>query len=125
MDIPTDRKYRSTHEWHKRERSLVVIGITEHAVTELTDVTYVDLPEVASLVTAGEAFGEIESVKATSQLFTAVTGEVAEVNGALADDPGLVNRDPYGEGWLIKVRPSKISEPDNLMSAEAYAASLP
>ncbi|NLX07218.1 MAG: glycine cleavage system protein GcvH [Phycisphaerae bacterium] len=124
MDVPADRKYTKSHEWHKLQDDLVVIGISEHAVTELTDITYVDLPKPGTKVTAGEPFGEIESVKATSELFSGISGEVTQVNETLASDPGLLNRDPYDSGWLIKVRPLDISELDKLMPAEAYQGTL-
>src|SRR4029077_20115139 len=102
MSAPNDRRYSQSHEWHKQEGDTVTIGITQHAVDELTDITYVDLPPVGKKLDAGKRFGEIESVKATSELYSAVAGEVAEVNAALKEDPSLVNQDPYGKGWMIK-----------------------
>jgi glycine cleavage system H protein len=106
MSAPNDRKYLETHEWHKPEGETVTIGITQFAADELTDITYVKLPKVGSKVTAGQPFGEIESVKATSDLYSGISGEVVAVNDSLNNDPGLVNRDSYGAGWMIKVRPS-------------------
>jgi len=121
MAAPADRRYTSTHEWHKQEGDVVTIGITRHAVDELTDITYVDLPAVGKRVEAGKRFGEIESVKATAELNTAVTGEVVEINGALKDDPSLVNADPYGKGWMIKVKAAGANL-GGLITAEQYSA---
>jgi len=124
MTVPTDRKYLKTHEWHKVEGELVVIGITDHAAEELTDITFVQLPQVGRKVKAGESFGEAESVKATSDLYTGIDGEVVAVNDDLATDPGLINRDPFGGGWMIKVKPANPSQVQGLMSAEEYQASI-
>jgi glycine cleavage system H protein len=110
-----------THEWHLAEGNLVTVGITQHAADELTDITYVDLPEVGSRVEPSVAFGEIESVKATSELYTAVAGTITEVNSALADRPELVNTDPFGEGWMIKVSVDDLSPLSDLMNPAAYA----
>ena len=104
MPAPADRRYAETHEWHKQDGDVVTIGITQFAADELTDITYVDLPQPGKKVEAGKRFGEIESVKATSELYSAVTGEVLESNPALKEDPSLVNQDPYGKGWLIKLK---------------------
>lgn len=121
---PADRRYAESHEWHKPEPGggdIITIGLTRFAVDELTDITYVDLPAVGKKVTAGGRFGEIESVKATSDLYSAVSGEVTEINAALKDDPSLVNQDPYGKGWLIKVKAAGTNL-DALMAADQYAA---
>lgn len=120
MSVPTDRKYLESHEWHKLDGKTVTIGITQFAADELTDVTYVKLPAVGDKVTAGQTFGEIESVKATSDLYSGVTGTVTAVNDALNNDPGLVNRDPHGEGWMIKVEVTDASELDKLLSQTDY-----
>ena len=119
---PNDRKYLPSHEWHKLEGGLVTLGITQNAADELTDVTFVALPKVGLQLTAGARFGEVESVKATSELYSGVTGTVEQVNAALADDPGLVNRDPYTGGWMIKVKPANPGELDKLLDAAAYVA---
>jgi glycine cleavage system H protein len=121
MPAPTDRRYSESHEWHKQEGDVVTIGITQHAVDELTDITYVDLPQAGKKLEAGKRFGEIESVKATSELYTAVSGEVLESNPALKDDPSLVNSDPYGKGWMIKVK-APAANISSLMSGEQYSA---
>ena len=124
MDYPTDRRYLASHEWHKLEGDTCTIGITKFAADELTDITYVDLPAPGKEVVAGEAFGEIESVKATSELTSGLAGVVAEVNGRLADAPELVNDDPFGEGWMIKIKVSDPAAVDGLLTAEAYQAQL-
>ena len=121
MPAPTDRKYLKSHEWHKVEGDTVTIGITQFAADELTDITYVDLPDVGSTVTAGESFGEIESVKATGDLNSGVSGEVVAVNDDVKNDPSLVNTDPHERGWMIKVRPSDKSDLDRLLTPEQYA----
>lgn len=104
MSSPADRKYSQTHEWHKQNGDVVTIGVSQFAVDELTDVTFVDLPQIGKKITAGKPWGEIESVKATSELYSAISGEVVEVNDAVKNDPSLVNQDPYEKGWLIKVK---------------------
>ncbi len=120
MTAPTDRKYLPSHEWHKVDGDVVTIGITQFAADELTDITYVDLPEVGASVRANQGFGEIESVKATGDLNSGVSGEVVEVNDEVKNDPSLVNSDPHEKGWMIKVRLSNAAELDKLLSPEQY-----
>lgn len=120
MAVPQDRKYTQTHEWFKVEGNQVTVGITKFAADELTDITYVDLPEVGSEVVAGEDFGEIESVKATSGLFCAVSGRVIAVNEELADKPELVNNDPFNGGWMLKIECTDLSPLDKLLDSAAY-----
>ena len=120
MPVPNDRKYSQTHEWFKLDGSIVTIGLTQFAADELTDITYVDLPEVGGEVESGSHFGEIESVKATSEMYTAVSGTVRDVNKRLADEPELVNNDPFGEGWMLKVESADPSPLDKLMDGPAY-----
>jgi glycine cleavage system H protein len=120
MPTPTDRKYLESHEWHKIAGDTATIGITQIAADELTDITYVSLPKVGAKVTANKPFGEIESVKATSDLISGVTGEVTAVNDAVNKDPGLVNRDPHEAAWMIKVKLTNPAEADKLLSAEDY-----
>ncbi len=122
MSVPTDRKYLPSHEWHKPDGDLVIMGITQQAADELTDVTYVSLPKVGDEISASSRFGEIESVKATSDLYSGISGKVVAVNDALAGDPGLVNREPFEGGWMIKVTPSNKSELDALLPADKYSA---
>ena len=120
MSAPTDRKYLETHEWHLASGDVVTIGITQFAADELTDITFVQLPKVGAKLEANKRFGEIESVKATSDLYTGVSGTVTEVNSALTDNPGLVNRDPYGQAWMIKVKMSDPKQLDRLLPVEEY-----
>src|SRR3982751_3436433 len=101
---PSDLKYLPTHEWHKIDGDTATIGITQIAADELTDITFVSLPKVGAKVTANKPFGEIESVKATSDLIFGVTGEVIAINETVTKDPGLVNRDPHAAAWMIKVK---------------------
>lgn len=120
MSVPTDRTYLETHEWHKLDGGVVTIGITQIAADELTDITYVALPKVGDKVTANARWGEIESVKATADLYCGVSGTIAEINGALANSPGLVNTDPYNAGWMIKIKPSNPDEVKKLLSSDDY-----
>jgi glycine cleavage system H protein len=124
MAVPNDRKFLDSHEWFKADGNTVTVGISSFAADELTDVTYVELPEVGTQVEAGSPFGEIESVKATSELFSAVTGKVVEVNGRLADEPELVNNDAFGDGWMIKVECTDLSGLEKLKDGPAYDAMI-
>jgi glycine cleavage system H protein len=120
MPDPTDRRYLLTHEWHKPEGDIVTIGITQIAADELTDITYVKLPAVGTKLNANAAFGEIESVKATSDLYSGISGTVTAVNAELNTNPGLVNADPYAGGWMIKVKATDVGELNELLSSEDY-----
>ena len=120
MSVPSDRRYLESHEWHKLDGDVVTIGITQQAADELTDITYVALPEVGKTLTANKPFGEVESVKATSDLYSGVSGTVSEINKQLAENPALVNTDPHGAGWMIKVKVSDQSEFSKLLSAQDY-----
>jgi glycine cleavage system H protein len=117
MNLPEDRRYTREHEWIDAADPATV-GITAHAADALGDVVYVDLPEVGRTVTAGEPFGEIESTKSVSDLYAPVDGEIVAVNTALADDPALVNRDPFGAGWLVRIQ---VTGDGETMDAAAYA----
>ena len=119
---PKDLKYDREHEWVRVEGELAVIGISHFAQDQLGEVVYVDLPSAGDTLSAGDAFGEVESVKSVSELFSPVSGEIVDVNAALSDAPETVNEDPYGDGWMIKVRMSDAAEVDNLMSADEYEA---
>jgi glycine cleavage system H protein len=121
-NVPEDLKYTREHEWAKREGDRVRIGITAFAQEQLGDVVFVELPKTGTKVTAHQAFGVVESVKAVSDLFAPVSGEVVEVNGGLPGAPDTVNRDPYGAGWMIVVTPSNPAEWDQLMTAAQYEA---
>ena len=123
--VPSDLKYNTEHTWLRRENGQNGrVGITDFAQRQLKDVVFIELPEVGSEVGYMEPFGVIESVKATNDLYSPVSGRVTEVNRALADDPGTVNRDPYGEGWMVVIEMSKPEEVDRLLTAEAYAAAV-
>jgi len=122
MASPNDRKYSAEHEWVVVDGDVATVGISEFAQDQLGDVVYVDLPAEGDSFVAGETFGEIESVKSVSELYAPLAGEVVEVNGSLGDDPETINRDPYGDGWMIKVRMSDTTQVDDLMSAEEYDA---
>lgn len=124
MANPTDRKYAESHEWHLVEGDTVTIGITEHAVDQLTDITFVEMKPAGTTIGAGDAVGEVESVKTTSDIYSGVAGEIVEVNGALNDSPELINSDPYGKGWLVKIKVSDDSGLDKLMDASAYDQSI-
>ncbi len=117
MSVPQDLRYTKTHEWMRREGDMAVVGITHYAQDQLGEVVYVELPEVGLTVRPGEELGTLESVKAVSELFSPVGGEIVEVNEQLADEPNRVNDDPFGEGWVVKI---KISEEGELLDAVAY-----
>jgi glycine cleavage system H protein len=124
MDTPTDRKYTETHEWIKIDGDIITIGLTEHAVDQLTDVTFVEMKPSGTSVDAGDSVGEVESVKTTSDVYSPVSGEIYEVNENLGDAPETLNTEPYTEGWLVKVKATDLSGLDGLMDAAAYEASL-
>ena len=124
MNIPGNLKYTSEHEWIRIEGDVAVVGITSFAQGELGDIVFVEIETEGETLAKAETFGTIEAVKTVSDLFMPIGGEVLEVNPALEGAPELVNKDPYGEGWLIKVAPSNIAELDELMSAEEYQAML-
>lgn len=117
---PDNLLYTNDHEWLRLEGETGSVGITDHAQRELGEVVYVEVPKVGDKVTAGQLFGTIESVKAVSELFTPASGEVVEVNGELGSAPERINEDPYGKGWMIRIRLSNKSETANLMSAKQY-----
>jgi glycine cleavage system H protein len=119
---PNDRRYSKEHEWLKVDGERATIGITDYAQDQLGDVVYVDLPAVGATITQFDKMGEIESVKAVSELFTPASGEVLEQNQAVIDKPELVNSDPHGDGWLIRIRLSDPAEPDKLLSSDEYDA---
>ena len=120
MPSPTDCRFTESHEWFKVEGDTVRIGITQFAADELTDVTYVDLPDVGIQVDAGSAMCEVESVKTTSDVYSAVTGEIVQVNEAVREDPTLLNSDPFGQGWLMVIRTDDTSGLHLLMDNETY-----
>ena len=124
-EIPGDLRYLASHEWARLNADgTVTMGITDYAQESLGDVVYIELPEVGAQVTAHEEAGVVESVKAASDIFSLVSGEVVEVNEILGDEPELVNESPYGDGWFYRVRPDDASELDDSMDAEGYAAEI-
>lgn len=119
-NVPEYLKYNKDHQWIRVEGDTGTIGITDYAQQSLSDVLYVELPKIGEKFAAGESFGSVESVKAVSDIFMPVSGEVIEVNGSIQDKPERVNADPYGEAWMIRIRLNERSEIDNLLSAAEY-----
>jgi glycine cleavage system H protein len=120
MKLDANAKYQDTHEWARQEGDLIVCGITDHAQDSLSDVVYVELPEVGAVMEQGDIFGVVESVKAASDLYIPMSGEIVDVNDKLEDEPELVNEDAYGQGWMIKFKPSEPSQWDGLLTGEGY-----
>lgn len=124
MTDQTALQYTADHEWLLVEGDTVTVGITDHAAEQLGDVVYVELPAVGTATSAGDQIGEIESTKSVGELFAPIEGEVVEVNDAVVDTPDTVNQDPFGAGWLVKIKVDGISFPEDLMDHEAYRASI-
>jgi glycine cleavage system H protein len=124
MSIPNELKYTSDHEWVRIEGEDFVIGITDHAQDSLGDVTFVELPDIGARFEDKAVFGVVESVKAASDLYMPVTGEIVEVNDSLNDSPEKVNSDPYGNGWMIKIRPDQADSIGSLLDADAYFSEI-
>lgn len=122
MNFPNDVKYTKEHEWVRIEGDVAYVGITDYAQEQLGDIVFVDIQTVGETLAADEVFGTIEVVKTISDLFLPVAGEVLEQNEALEEQPEVVNKDPYGEGWLIKIKPAADADFDSLLDAEAYKA---
>jgi len=118
--VPDELKYTKEHEWVRMEGELAVVGVTDYAQKELGDIVFVELPKPGTPVTQMQALGSIESVKAANELFSPLTGEAVERNEALENAPEAVNKDPYGEGWMVKIKTSKPEEMDQLLDAAAY-----
>jgi glycine cleavage system H protein len=119
-EIPADLKYTQTHEWLRVAGDLVTVGLTDHAQRELTDVVFVELPAVGRTLKAGEACAVVESVKTASDVYAPVSGQVVEINPAVVENPGLVNREPYGGGWFFKLKLAQAGELDGLLTVSAY-----
>jgi glycine cleavage system H protein len=117
---PEDLRYTQSHEWVRIDGDVGTIGITDYAQKELGDIVYLELPEVGHVFNAGEEFGTVESVKAVSELFTPVSGEIVEINKGAVGEPGIVNDDPFGDGWMIKLKLSTDEEVQKLLTAEQY-----
>ncbi len=124
IEIPEELKYTGEHEWARVEDDLVVIGITDYAQDALGEIVYIELPSEGDEITKGDSFGGVESTKSVSDLYAPVSGEVVEVNESLLDSPETINEDPYGDGWLIKVRIHDSDEFDDLMDSEQYSEFL-
>ncbi|MGV8095510.1 MAG: glycine cleavage system protein GcvH [Mangrovibacterium sp.] len=124
MNLPGNLKYTKEHEWIRVDGDVAVVGITDFAQGELGDIVFVEIETVGEALEVGETFGTVEAVKTVSDLFMPVGGEVLEFNSALEDNPELINKDPYGEGWMIKIKISDPSELDELMDAKAYQTML-
>jgi glycine cleavage system H protein len=124
VEFPQDLRYTKEHEWVRDEDGRARVGITDFAQDALGDVVYVDLPEVGATVEAGQPLGEVESTKSVSDVFSPISGTVAERNAAVDEHPELVNEQPYGDGWLVVIDPSEPSQMDGLLDAEAYRSSL-
>lgn len=124
MNIPADLRYNPSHEWVRLEGDLATVGITDHAQEELTDVVFVELPAVGRAVDAGDPTAVVESVKAASDIYSPVAGEIVEVNPAVEADPSLVNSAPYGQGWIFKIRVKNAADVETMMDAAAYQAHI-
>ncbi len=124
MNIPTDLRYTADHEWIKLEGNVATVGVTDYAQGELGDIVFVEVETEGEELDAEEVFGTIEAVKTVSDLFLPVAGEILEFNSALEDDPSLINNDPYGDGWIIKVKVSDTTDIDALMDSKEYAVTL-
>jgi glycine cleavage system H protein len=124
LEYPSDLKYLDSHEYVRLEGEIATIGISAFAVDQLGDIVFLELPEVGDAVTKGETFGSVESVKAVEDLYSAVNGTVVERNEAILESPEQVAEDPYGEGWLLKVRVNELSEVDDALSADEYQAQV-
>jgi len=121
MNIPSDLHYTKDHEWVKFNGEEATVGITDYAQGELGDIVFLDLPEIGIVVTGGTPFGTIEAVKAAADMYSPVSGEVIAVNGLLEDSPELINQDPYGGGWIIKIQVRDVEEVETLLSPDDYA----
>lgn len=121
MNFPEDLRYTREHEWAREQDGVITVGITGYATDQLGDVVFVELPEVGRVLEANKGFGVVEAVKTVSDLYAPLAGEVVEVNSALADDPAVVNQDPYGKGWMVRIKPADPAAFAALLSAADYA----
>jgi len=124
MNVPADLRYAKTHEWIRQENDIIIVGITDHAQAELTDIVYAEPPKVGAEVRAGGTAAVVESVKAASDIYSPLSGTVTEVNDALTSNPALLNTDPFGQGWIFKMKASNPAEIDALLTPEAYTAQI-
>ncbi len=125
MANPNDLKYTKTHEWVRKQEHMIEVGITDFAQHQLSDITYVELPEIDLHIDSNEIVAVVESIKAASDMYSPVSGTITEVNTNLNDSPDVINSDPYGEGWVFKMEPDNMNEVDTLMDASAYEESVP
>jgi glycine cleavage system H protein len=124
MNLDPNARYASTHEWARKDADEYVVGITDYAQESLSDIVYVELPEVGDTFAQGEGFGVVESVKAASDVYMPVGGEIVAINSELEDAPELINQDPYGAGWMLRIAPSDPAEFDQLMEGSSYEAQV-
>lgn len=122
MNIPAELKYTKEHEWIRVEGEVAYVGITDYAQNELGEIVYIEIETIGETLAEGDVFGTVEAVKTVSELFMPVSGEVLELNSALENEPELVNNDPYGAGWMVKLAIADVAQLDNLLSADDYAA---
>lgn len=124
MSIPADLRFSPSHEWVRLEGDIATVGISDHAQEELTDVVFVELPQIGRVVDGGDPTAVVESVKAASDIYAPVAGEVIDANNEVESDPSLVNTDPYGKGWIFKLRVKNVAEVESMLSPEAYASHI-
>ncbi len=120
--VPEDREYTNDHEWAQRRDSVVVVGLTDHAQRQLGEIVFVELPSVGDRIEEGDPFGTVESVKAVSEVYAPVTGEITKINDGLSESPDYINDDPYGEGWLVEIRMATVTQPRGLLTSAEYTA---
>jgi glycine cleavage system H protein len=125
MSSPTDCRFSDSHEWFRQDGDVITIGITQFAANELTDITYVEMQPIGTPINSGDSAGEVESVKTTSDVVSAYVGEIIEINETIIDDPSLLNSDPFGSGWLVKLRVEDTSHGDSLMNQATYDDKYP
>ncbi len=124
VNLPDNLRYAETHEWVRLEGDIAFVGVSDYAQDSMGDITFVEFPQVGDTFQKGEQFGSLESTKAVSELFMPVSGEILAINESLAESPGLVNSDPYGEGWIVQVKPSHIEDMESLAGPDAYRETL-
>jgi len=124
MNFPENLKYTEDHEWIRVEGNIGVVGVSDHAQSELGDIVYIDIPDAEAEVAMGDTFGTIEAVKTVADLLSPVSGKIIEVNSGLNDAPETVNKDPYGDGWIVKIEMSNLAELDSLMDVATYTSKL-
>ncbi len=124
VNLPDNLRYAETHEWVRLDGDIAFVGVSDYAQDSMGDITFVEFPQVGDTFQKGEQFGSLESTKAVSELFMPVSGEILAINESLAESPGLVNSDPYGEGWIVQVKPSHIEDMESLAGPDAYRETL-